>query len=200
LVAGVLLVLGSVVVGARVIAAADQTVPVLVATTDLAPGQPLTGAMVEMRDVVLDGNLDLYYTGDVGAGYVVVRTVSEGELLPRSAVAASTDSAATRYVTVAVPAAEVPTGLAAGAVVDVWRTPPEQSEERAATSLLDGVTVTAADSGGGGLTGSGGQARVTLAVSAEARAGTDLDESMAQLLAAARDGLVYLTRVPEAPQ
>ncbi len=196
LIAGVLLVLGAVVLGTRIIAAADHTVPVLVAAADLAPGQPLTAAMVETRDVVLDGNLDLYFTGEVGSGYVVVRTVSEGELLARSAVAATTDSTPIRYVTVAVPAIEAPAGLVAGAVVDVWRTPPEQDVERAATPLLSGVTVAGAESGASGLSGAGGQARVTLAVTGDG----DLDELTAGLIAAARDGLVYLTAVPEGPR
>lgn len=196
LVAGLLLVLGSVVVGARVVAAADDTTPVLVATSDLAPGQPLTGSMVETRDVVLDGNLELYYTGAVGAGYVVVRPVDEGELLARSAVAPSTDTGAIRYVTVAVPATEVPSGLAPGDVVDVWRTPAEQDEVRTAEQLIAAVTVVTDDTGGGGLAGPGNQARVTLAVTGDA----DADEPMAELVAAARDGLLYLVRVPDPPR
>lgn len=197
LVTGLLLVLGSVVVGTRVVAAADDTVPVLVATTDLAPGQPLTATMVETRQVGLAESLDgLYHTGEVGGGYVVVRPVSAGELLPRSAVAVATDTDAVRYVTVAVPAAEVPAGLGPAAVVDVWRAPPEQGDDRTAGRLLADVSVTAVDSGSGGLAGSGGVARVTLAVAEGTRA--DPDEAVAGLVAAARDGLVYLVRVPEA--
>ena len=194
LVAGLLLVLGSVVLGTRIVAAADDTVPVLVAATDLAPGQPLTEAMVETRRVVLDGNADLYHTGDVGAGYVVVSPVREGELLARSAVAASADAPAIRYVTVAVPAPEAPAGLVAGDAVDVWRTHAEQSEEPAASPVLADVTVTAVDAGGSGLTGPGSQVRVTLAVTG----GSDLDESVAALVGAARDGRIYLAQVPEA--
>lgn len=194
LVAGLLLVLGSVVLGTRIVAAADDTVPVLVAATDLAPGQPLTEAMVETRQVVLDGNADLYHTGDVGAGYVVVSTVRAGELLARSAVAASADAPAVRYVTVAVPTTEAPAGLAAGDAVDVWRTQAEQSDEPVASPVLADVTVTAVDTGGSGLTGPGGQVRVTLAVTG----GSDLDESVAALVGAARDGRVYLAQVPEA--
>ncbi len=198
LVTGLLLVLGSVVVGTRVIAAADDTVPVLVATSDLAPGQPLTAAMVETRQVRLEGTLDLYHTGEVGDGYVVVRQVSAGELLPRSSVTAATDTDAVRYVTVAVPVAEVPAGLRPGAVVDVWRAQPEQGDVRTAGRLLAGVSVTAVDSGGDGLAGTGSLARVTLAVAADT--GGDLDDAVAELVAAARGGLVYLARVPVTPQ
>jgi len=188
LVTGLLLVLGSVVVGTRVIAAAD----------DMAPGQPLTAAMVETRQVRLEGTLDLYHTGEVGDGYVVVRPVSAGELLPRSSVTAATDTDAVRYVTVAVPVAEVPAGLGPGAVVDVWRAPPEQGDVRTAGRLLAGVSVTAVDSGGDGLAGTGSLARVTLAAAADT--GGDLDDAVAELVAAARGGLVYLARVPVTPQ
>ncbi|HEX6577809.1 MAG TPA: hypothetical protein VF082_05520, partial [Jiangellaceae bacterium] len=69
------------------------------------------------------------------------------------------------------------------------------AEDRTADRLLADVSVTAVDSGGGGLAGSGGVSRITLAVAAGT--GTDIDEAVAGLVAAARDGLVYLVQVPE---
>jgi hypothetical protein len=202
LIIGVLLVLGSVVVGTRVIAAADRTVPVLVAAADLAPGQRLTPNLVEPRDVLLDGNLHRYVTGAVGSGYVVVRPVGAGELLPRSSIAAATDDDALRYVTIPLPAAEVPVGLAAGDLVDVWHIPPTDAEDRTATLLLSGVGVANADSGEGGLATAGGQARVTLAVTGAkaGRSSAEQDSAIGALMAAARDGLVYLAVVPAAPR
>ena len=202
LITGVLLVLGSVVVGTRVIAAADHTVPVLVAATDMAPGQALSPDLVETRNVVLDGNLDRYVTGSIGGGYVLVRAVSEGELLPRSAVAAATGDEI-RHVTIALPAAEVPVGLTGGAVVDVWRVPAMDATDRTAQRLLSRVGVTDADVDTGGLTSAGSQTRVTLALVAAAdqhRSSTELDEAVGALVAAARDGLVYLTVVTDAGQ
>jgi hypothetical protein len=199
LIIGVLLVLGSVVVGTRVIAAADQTVPVLVAATDLAPGQTLSPALVDTRDVVLDGTVELYVTGAVGQGYVVTRAVAAGELLPRSSIAAATDDDALRYVTIPLPATEVPAGLAGGDLVDVWRIPPPDVTDRTASRLLTRIGVTDASSGEDGLTTAGGQARVTLAVSAvDGRSPAELSEVIGALVAAARDGLVYLTVVPDA--
>lgn len=193
LVVGVLLVLVSIVVGARVIAAADRTVPVLVAAADLVPGQPLTADLVENRGVLLEQGLDQYFTGAVGGGYVVVRPVARGELLPRSAVSPATETEAVRYVTLPVPGPEAPAGLSAGAVVDVWLTPADGAGP--ASMLLSGVTVTAASSGSGGLTGTSSQAQVTLAVVDE-----ELEEVTAELVAAARAGLVYLTALPGVPE
>jgi hypothetical protein len=199
LIIGILLVLGSVVAGSTMIAATDQTVPVLAATADLAPGQPLSPELVETRDVVLDGNLDRYLTGEVGRGYVVVRPVSHGELLPRSSIAAVTDDHALRYVTIPLPTAEVPAGLAAGDLVDVWQIPPPDAADRTATRLLSGVGITESGFGDDGLATAGGQASVTLAVAASGgRSPAELEEVVGALVAAARDGLVYLTAVPEA--
>lgn len=193
LVIGVLLVLVSIAVGARVIAAADRTVPVLVAAEDLAPGQPLTADLVESRGVLLEQGLDQYLTGAVGSGYVVVRPVERGELLPRSAISAATEIEAARYVTLPVAGTEAPAGIGAGAIVDVWLTPADG--DGPAFLLLSGVTVTAASSGSGGLAGSSGQVQVTLAVVDD-----ELDEVTAELVAAARAGLVYLTALPGVPE
>lgn len=195
---GALLVLTSVAVGARVISAADHTVPVLVAVGDISAGQPLTPEMVEVRNVALDGGNDLYLTGDVGSGYVAVRPVQAGELLPRSAIVAADEvvsgADALRYVTLAVPTTEVPSGLVVGDAVDVWLTPAADSEDRSAGLLAAGLTVSAADVGGGALGVDGVHATVTLAVG-EADADA-LDELVGRLLAAGRDGLLYLTKLP----
>jgi hypothetical protein len=202
LVAGVLLVLGAVVVGARVVAAADDTVPVLVATEDLVADRPFTESMVEPRQVRLEEGIDRYLSGAVPDGWVVVKPVGAGELVPRSAVAPGDERADDlRYVTVSVPAAELPAGLAGGDRVDVWVAPPEDAApapDAQATRLLDGVTVTTVSGGGGGLGGDASQRPVTLAVTA--RAGTGgLDDDVARLVAAGRAGLVYLTAVPDSP-
>jgi Flp pilus assembly protein CpaB len=191
MVVGVLIVLLSVVVGVRVISAADQTVPVLVAAEDLAPGQPLTADLVELQRVRLEHGLDSYLTGEVGTGYVVVRPVGQGELLPKAAISPATEAADARYITVPFDGSELPPGIAAGDVVDVWLTPLDDG--KAATLLLPAVSVTAATTGGGGFTDSSRQAQVTLAVTGE-----DLQEVTAQLVAAARADRVYLAALPEA--
>jgi hypothetical protein len=189
MIVGVLIVLVSVVTGVRVVSAADQTVPVLVATEDLVPGQPLTSELVEPQNVRLEHGVDTYLTGEVGSGYVVVRPVGRGELLPSAAISPAAEVLEVRYVTLPLDASELPHGISPGDVVDVWITPLDDGS--AATLLLPAVSVTAASTGGGGLTDASRRAQVTLAVT-----GDDLHDVTAQLVAAARAGRVYLAALP----
>jgi Flp pilus assembly protein CpaB len=188
---GVLIVLLSIVIGVRVVSAADQTVPVLVAAQDLAPGQPLTPDLVELQRVRLDQGLENYLTGEIGGGYIVVREVGQGELLPKAAIGPAAEAGDTRYVTLPLDGSELPQGIGAGDVVDVWLTPLDDGKP--ATLLLPAVSVTAASTGGGGLTDASRHAQVTLAVTGEG-----LEEATANLVAAARAGRVYLAALPEA--
>ncbi len=84
LVLGVLLVLVSVVVGARVLAAADQTQLVWAAARDLAPGTALEPGDLEAREVRLfaTGQQYLAAPDQFFVGYVLDRPVLAGELLP----------------------------------------------------------------------------------------------------------------------
>jgi hypothetical protein len=189
MIVGVLIVLVSVVAGVRVISAADQTVPVLVATEDLVPGQPLTSELVEVQNVRLEHGVDTYLSGEVGSGYVVVRPVGRGELLPSAAIGPAAEVPEVRYVTLPLDAAELPHGISPGDVVDVWTTPLDDGP--AATLLLPAVSVTAASAGGGGFADASRQAQVTLAIT-----GDDLHDITAQLVAAARAGRVYLAALP----
>jgi len=200
LVVGVLLVLGSVAVGARVVAAADDTVPVLVAAQDLTVDRPLTAALVQTRQVLLEDGLARYLSGDVPEGYVMVRPVEAGELVPRSAVAPAGQVAEDlRYVTLALPAAELPAGLRAGRVVDVWVAPDGEAAGAVAELLLAGITVTDVGGDGGGLGVSGTERAVTLAVTPGVATDT-LEEAVARLVAAARDARAYLAAVPGGSQ
>jgi hypothetical protein len=189
MIVGVLIVLVSVVAGVRVISAADHTVPVLVATQDLVPGQPLTSELVEVQNVRLEHGVDTYLTGEVGSGYVVVRPVGRGELLPSAAISPAAEVPEVRYVTLPLDAAELPHGISSGDVVDVWTTPLDDGP--AATLLLPAVSVTAASASGGGFADASRQAQVTLAIT-----GDDLHDITAQLVAAARAGRVYLAARP----
>lgn len=118
LVLGVLLVLGSVLVGARVVTAADATVPVWAAAADLAPGTVLSADDLVPVAVRLDEVARSYLaTSTRPGGRVLSRAVQAGELLPRSVLAESTD-----LVQLALPvqAGFVPPGLTRGQLVDVY--------------------------------------------------------------------------------
>ncbi|MGY1670187.1 SAF domain-containing protein [Geodermatophilus sp. SYSU D00710] len=137
LVLGVLLVLGSVLLGARVVSAADATVPVWSVAGDLAAGTELTATDLVAVEVRLGDAAGAYLsTGTDPAGRTLARTVRAGELLPRSALEEPQD-----LVQVALPvqAGYVPPGLARGQVVDVYGV-----TDPAGTTTGEGVTLVVA--------------------------------------------------------
>ena len=84
---GVLLVLGSVLLGARVVGAADATVPVWAASGDLAAGTELDADDLVAVDVRLDDTADAYLsTSTRPEGRTLARAVRAGELVPGSAL------------------------------------------------------------------------------------------------------------------
>jgi hypothetical protein len=118
LVLGVLLVLGSVLLGARVVSAADATVPVWSVAGDLAAGTELAPDDLVAVDVRLDATAGAYLsTSTRPEGRVLARAVQAGELLPRSALEEPDE-----LVQVALPvqAGYVPPSLARGQLVDVY--------------------------------------------------------------------------------
>ena len=118
LVLGVLLVLGSVLLGARVVGSADATVPVWAVTTDLAAGTELGAGDLRAVDVRLADAADAYLsTTTRPAGHTLSRAVRAGELLPRAALEESSE-----LVQLALPVQSgyVPPGLERGQVVDVY--------------------------------------------------------------------------------
>ena len=115
---GVLLVLGSVLLGARVVGAADATVPVWAASGDLAAGTELDADDLVAVDVRLDDTADAYLsTSTRPEGRTLARAVRAGELVPGSALDQPAD-----LVQVALPvqAGFVPPGLRRGGLVDVY--------------------------------------------------------------------------------
>lgn len=118
LVLGVLLVLASVLLGARVVSAADATVPVWAVTADLAAGTELSAEDLSAVDVRLDDAAGAYLsTGTRPEGRTLARAVRAGELLPRSVLEDSD-----RLVQLALPVQSgyVPPGLRRGHLVDVY--------------------------------------------------------------------------------
>ncbi|MDN4172445.1 hypothetical protein QWY28_05785 [Nocardioides sp. SOB77] len=120
---GVLIVAASVVGGARLLDAADDTVAVWAVTADLGAGDRVTAdELVAQRVRFADGGAgDRYFRveEELPADLALVRGVGAGELLPRAAVGTVDETGA-----VSVPLAVdlVPPAVADGSVVDVYLT------------------------------------------------------------------------------
>jgi hypothetical protein len=146
---GLVLVAGSVVLGARLMSAADDTVGVWVLAKDLPAGATLGTDDLERRQVRFPdaATADRYLASDqqVPDGSVLGRPLGAGELLPRGALA----SAGRRdlvEVPVSVAADDLPATVRQGSVVDVWVTPKVAATadgSPAATKVLDDVVVVA---------------------------------------------------------
>jgi hypothetical protein len=111
-------VLGSVLLGARVVSAADATVPVWAVVGDLAAGTELSTHDLVAVDVRLDGAAGAYLaTSTRPEGRTLSRAVRAGELLPRSALE---EPAELVQVALPVQAGYVPPSLTRGQLVDVY--------------------------------------------------------------------------------
>lgn len=121
---GVLIVAVSVVAGARLLSAADDTVAVWAVAADAGPGATLDESDLVARRVRFAdaGDLTTYYRVDDGlpADLRLVRGVGAGELLPRAAVSDGDQVVDAVELPVAVEADQVPPAVHAGSVVDVY--------------------------------------------------------------------------------
>jgi hypothetical protein len=122
---GIVLVLASVALGARAVAAADHTEPYYAARTTLATGTALTADQLQVVRVRIAGPHAAYLDARqaVPVGQVVTRTIGAGELVPVAA-AAPAGRLSVRPVTVPLDQG-VPAGLVRGGRVDVWSSSPE---------------------------------------------------------------------------
>lgn len=155
LVVGVLLVLLSATLGAKLVASADDRVPVLVASGDLAAGDEVTARSFKRVDVRLGDGAAEYVSalGAVPSGSFMLRDVRAGELVPVTAVGSS-DQVKVQRLTVRVDAVSAMT-LARGTRVDVYvsDTPagaPSDAKPRAERAL-ESVAVADVRSGSGGF-------------------------------------------------
>jgi hypothetical protein len=149
---GVAIVAVSVVAGARLVGSADESVPVWAVAEDMGAGDAVAAEdLVAHRVRFVDpAQLDLYFPADeaLPADLQLVRGVGAGELLPRAALGAASESG-TVQLPVAVDGTLVPPSVQSGSVVDVYVTAGDGSgeqpgDERGGTSarpVLEGVTV-----------------------------------------------------------
>lgn len=120
LLVGLLLVLLSVVGGARLVASLDDTTPVYAAARDLLPGQQVGEGDLVPVPVRVGDRLDRYVDGSAGIepGTYLVRQVAAGELVPVAALGTARQAL---DKTVGVPVdTSAARALASGSVVDVW--------------------------------------------------------------------------------
>ena len=185
---GVLLVLLAVVLGARVLADADERVEVWSVTRDLGSDTVLTPSDVRVAAVRLDASARSYVAASEDVdGVVLTRPVGRGELLPLSAV--SDDTAPDqRRVVIEVDRYGV-TGLDKGRVVDVYVVPDEEpgADLPPPELVLGSVTVAEDVRGEGGFGASGDKAAVTLLVESG---------DVPAVIDAVAHGSVYLVHVP----
>lgn len=174
LVLGVLLVLVSVVVGARVLSSADRSEFVWAAERDLAAGTTLTAEDLRREEVRLEPDQTarlLRAPSDVSAyvGYVTRRPLDADEFVPLNALRRAGD-VDERQFALNVETGHAPPDLARGDLVDVYVTPevedggppaspgaPGQLAEGAVRRVLGNVTVESTTRDEGGLGGGGQQ-------------------------------------------
>jgi hypothetical protein len=155
LLVGIAIVAASVLLGARLLAAADDTVVVWSVRRDLPAGSAVGTTDLE-RVHLRFGTPELaarYLSASdpVPGGTVVARDIAAGELLPRSALGAS-DQADLAEVPIPVPSEAVPATLHSGEVVDVWVTPETANGDAPrAVRVLEQVRVVAVPSDGSAL-------------------------------------------------
>ncbi len=181
---GILLVAASVVLGVRVVDAADDTVAVWSLRTDLPAGTALSGEDVTVTRVHFasgsEAALYLSADGPLPSGVVLAHDVRAGELLAASTLRAP--SAAVAELPLSVPDGSLPADLAAGDRVDVWVAPEVTGAEAVskAVRVLTGVSVVSLDAADSALAG-GDATRVLIALDESAVAA--LDDTLAQLAA-----------------
>lgn len=136
LIIGLVLVLGSMVLGSVVMRAADARSPAFTARSALVPGQPLTEADLVRVDVHLGALSDLYVAArsSLAPHQVVLRPVRAGELVPRGAIG-SEATVAVQPLTLMVPPAAAAT-LQVGSEVDVYADLPAAGSGTAAVSYV----------------------------------------------------------------
>lgn len=116
--AGVVLVVVSVAVGAKVIGSASRTSPVWAAAVDLEAGTVLKTEDLVVADVNLGGQGSAYI--DVSSqlvGVVINRAIRQGELMPASVLGEIGDS---RVVSVVVSPERLAPGIRHGSTVDLY--------------------------------------------------------------------------------
>lgn len=192
LVVGVVIVAVCVLLGARVLDGADETVAVWRVRHDLPAGSVLTRGDLEPARVRFTGDTAGRYlrtTSAPASGSTVAHDLAAGELVPRSAVVADSGPELVE-VPLSIAPDDLPASVRRGATVDVWVTPKVAAagDDRARAKLaLDDVVVVAVPQAADGLAPRTSQ-QVIVGVDATQA------ERLSDALGLLADGRVVLTR------
>ncbi|MBF4162367.1 CpaB family protein [Nocardioides acrostichi] len=166
---GVVVLAASVVLGAKLIASADDTVAVWAAGSDLVPGQSLSADdLVATRVRFADADdLDGYLRASdpLPARGTLLRAVDAGELVPAAALG-ERGTGGTLSVPIAVAPEQMTAGLEPGDVVNVYLVAGKARGFDPGDPVLESVAVVQAQSPGEGF-GSSGQVRVTVSTTSD---------------------------------
>ncbi|MEV8172823.1 SAF domain-containing protein [Microbacterium sp. NPDC077486] len=119
---GIVLVLASMAGVWFVLTSSDQATPVLQAQRTIVRGEVLRASDFATVDVALGSVSDEYVRpGQLDTGQVAARTLSEGELVPRTAMTTAADSRTTTVVVAS--SVGLPEDVEAGTEVEIWQAP-----------------------------------------------------------------------------
>lgn len=192
---GVIVLIGSMFIGAQVVSSGENTVTLWRATHDLAVGSSTLALEPVTVDLGSAGNSsthDQYAQGNDTPTGTVIRPIGQGEFLPVSALVPSASVAqGSRIVTVPVDPLHVAIGINAGDQVDVWSTADptrgvasQASAVTTPTKVLANITVVQIASE---VVGTGGDIGVVLSVP---------ESDVARIVEAMRTGVLDLVKVP----
>ncbi|UDY22825.1 hypothetical protein [Nocardioides sp. Kera G14] len=167
---GVAIVAVSVIAGARLMASADDTVGVSVARTDIAAGTRIDAVDLDTVQVKLSDEVLRTLIGpstDLGKNTVFTRPVGAGELVPLAALGTSQGLV---EVPLSVEPEQVPPGVRAGAVVDVYVLQKGERTSISAEPALASASVVAAPDPADALVATGKRQLVVAVPESDARA------------------------------
>lgn len=186
---GIGLVAVSVLGGARIIGAADDTVQVWSAEADMAAGQQVDGADLEAISVHFTDAEELArylrVTDELPADATLARTVGEGELIPRTALG-RVGSSGVSTLPLVLPALAIPPSLTPGTRVDIWSVNERPKGFRSAVILTD-VEVVSAPAAADGF-GATAERQLLLGIDAEQQ------DAVGDALEAAADGTLTVQK------
>jgi hypothetical protein len=147
-----------------VVSSSTSTTPVLQANRTIVAGEALVSADFQVVEVSLGAATGDYLAPhDLSPDQVAGRTIADGELLPRTAMA---DADTARKTTVVIDSnTGLPADLAEGAVVEVWHAPPlddGHTSYEAPRLLVADVVVAAVTKTEGMLASSGATAELVI--------------------------------------